>query len=552
MAEKRKYPKSFYDDGLGEILEWIDEEVLVHSDRTKLSEDGDKGSKKNRKNKAKLYGDNELLDEKIKAPKRVKINLDETEPGAENIDKDVKDKTRRLINQLVAEKMPKFASEFEKLYSTYQRTSINTSIFNNIESAIINPHALTKRKLVAELMLLISYLNFKISHDIGAYLVHRLIHKFELYYKTSNDDSDKKLDNIVLCIINLYSIGLISANVIFELTKRICSCDFNPKSVELLLLIIKNVGIQLRKDNPQLMRQLIVMAKEKSSSLKSRSDLGNRVTFMMDALCAVKDNHVSKLKNYGCDIDKDTIETTLKGLIQKTTLPENLSDASYEEIVRSSNWYLLETRLDEADSDSNKKKAVESKSSISEKDIKICKALGLNKPAERTILSALLRAADFTEASNLIIGFGLNHCSDAMLVCLQVAIHEKKYNPFHFNLINSLCKFNRKYKMATKFAIQDKIRILSQMASQRVKIFKNLTLELIKSDAIPITVLKAIEWADLSAGTKEYLVHLFEYISEMPEEDKRKIMVKVEKKSSFAGAMRTFINCFLKDCRLFS
>lgn len=553
---KRKYPKSFYDDGLGDILEWIDDEVLVHSEnklegRNSTSNDTTQ-TKRSVQKRTKLYGDNEIDD--AKKPRKVNFSLpDEEEEDKVVIDKKLEDRVRGLLNRLAAKNISFIAAEFEKLYSTSSKSEINTSIWNFIESSITCQHQMAKRKLVAELMLLVSYLSSKISQDVGAFLVHRLVNKFEILYIQSSSDDDKRLDNVLGCLVNLYIIGLIKANIIFEVTERICSKDFRGKSVELLLFIIRSVGFQLRKDCPLLMKQLILQAHENCDILKSKSEsnAGSKIEFMIEALSAIKNNNMSKLSNYGCDIDRDTIESTLKSLIKRTKLSEALADATYEEVRSSSNFYLLETRIE----DDNKPKTDTISNQIggvsSKLDDKVCKALGFKKPAEKTIFCALLRVSDCVEASNLIIGFGLNHCSDAMLVCIHVAIHEKSYNPFHFNLISNLCKFNRKYKMATKFTVQDKIRALSKMPPKRVDIFKVLCLDLIKSDAIPITILKAVEWADLSTTTKTYLTFLLENISDLADEDKRKIMSKVEKRSSFAGAMRTFTNCFLKGCKLF-
>lgn len=556
MSSKRKYPKSFYDDGLGDILEWIDDEVLVHSERKKQTEEGQ--SRKRTKKEKKLYGDNEILQvPDKKKPNKIRLDHDFDEDVDDKPDKKLEDRARGLINRLAAQTMPFVTSEFEKLYSTHSRSSVTTIIFKNIESAIVTQHAIAKRKLVAELMLLVTYLDYKVSHSIGASTVHRLIVKFDDLYKNGTSDEDKRLDNITFCLVNLYITGLISANVILEFIKRICSAeDFRAKSVELLLIIIKSIGFQLRKDSPALIRQLILLAQDNCKQLKTNVEANSKVDFMIEALNAVKNNNMSKIGNYGCDIDKDTIESTLKSLIQRTRLSETLSDATYDEILNSANWYLLETRVDEKKTEtkecsSNQQQQPLSQVKNSKTEMKICKALGLNKPTERTIFSALLKVSDYIEASNIIIGFGLNYCSDALLVCVHVAIHEKKYNPFYYNLIDNLCKFNRKYKMAAKFTIQDKIRALSGMAQARVDIFKRLCMELIQSDAIPITILKAIEWANVNESTKRFVNHLLASISQLPEGEKRKIMSKVEKRSSFAGAMRAFTNCFMKDCELF-
>uniref|UniRef100_A0A6G1SJ83 Nucleolar MIF4G domain-containing protein 1 n=1 Tax=Aceria tosichella TaxID=561515 RepID=A0A6G1SJ83_9ACAR len=463
--------------------------------------------------------------------------------------KSVQAKARGLINRLTAQSMSYVASEFQKLYSANSRSTINGVLLGCIDSSLISKTAVAKRKIVAELMLLVSYLNHKISQNIGASLVHHLVAKFEQLYKYESCDEDKRLDNIALCLANLYIIGLISANAIYEITQRICSPeDFRAKSVELLLILLKNIGFQLRKDNPALMRQLIISSNEQCKQFKQNKDVDSRIEFMLETLGAIKNNNMSKIKNYGCDIDKPTIESTLKSLTKRIRLPEALSDATYNDMLESANFHLLERRFEREETT---KPTSEQQFVGTKTERKICKALGFNKPAEKIIFSALLKVTDYAEASNILIGFGNKYCSDVMVVCLHVAIHEKKYNSFYYDLINNLCKYHRKYKMAAKFAIQDKIRSLSDMPTKRVEIFKVLTFELIKSDAIPITVLKSVEWANMNESTRDYLIYLLKSISKLPEAECLKIMLKSDKRSSFANAMRTFTKCFLEDCELF-
>lgn len=579
MASKNhKYPKAFYDDGLGDILEWIDDEVLIHSEQ-KESRSSDKKSKKNKKPKSneqefvdsdedhvssrrkqlKLYGDNDL-DKVLNKKPSSKISED-PESGAttvydanKKLDKSLESRVKGLINRLAAQTMSFVTGEFKKLYSTQSRTDLNLAIFQSVERSILISTSVAKRKLVAELMLLVSILDNQVSHNIGGTIVHNLIRKFNTLYMDGTSDDDKRLDNIAFCLVNLYTTGLISANVIFEITKRICSPeDFRSKSVELLHIILKNIGFQMRKDNPSMMRQLILLTIDQCKALRESNELETRISFILEALDAIKNNNMSKIGNYGCDIDRDTIESTMKSIIKRSKLPETLNDALYEEILHSNSWYLLETRVEELKNSTTTATTNDKneKTRASKIELKICKALGLNKPVERTIFSALTKVSDFVEASNIVIGYGLNHCSDAMVVILHVAIYEKKYNPFYYNVINNLCKFNRKYKMAAKFAIQDKIRVLGDMPNQRASILARLCLKLFETDAIPITVLKSVEWANLSDSTKQFLTFLLQSISNMSEESKRKIMMKSDKRSSFAGAMRTFANCFLEGCQLF-
>ena len=199
MATRKRYPKSFYDDGLGDILDWIDDEVLVHSREKEPSKDGPKSKKTSKRSsdsgdvkkanksnetrpkKQKLYGDNDL--EKVVGTKTIRLaNLDAPKEEYElhtndeelrKVDKTIESRTRGLINRLAAQTMPYVTGEFKKLYSTNSRNDLNNALFNNVESSLLSKSSVAKRKLVAEMMLLISYLDSTISHRTGASIEKR-------------------------------------------------------------------------------------------------------------------------------------------------------------------------------------------------------------------------------------------------------------------------------------------------------------------------------------------------------------------------------------------
>lgn len=589
--KKGKLPKAFHDDGLADILEWIDDEILkpkeselrlrkkrplaLHTRETKEKKrsieetfDGDddddsvvdtddiKTETKRRKTKPQLAEDiyGNVLDEHGNiVEQNVAIGKLDADSDMIEVDESLQRKVRGLINRLTSQTISYVSSEIEKLYKTHQRLMINEAIFRVIDTSGIHLNNLAPRKLVAELMLLVSYLSHRIGNELGSGFVHRLVVKFEKLIKIIKiDDESKSIDNVVACLVNLYIINLIGVQFIFEIVQQLC-VHFSEKSIELILFILKTVGFQLRKDDPSRMRQFIMTTQEKCSDLGSVTG-GTRVEFMIDALAAIKNNNITKLHNYGCNIDRDTIESTMKNLIKRAHLPESLEPGTYEEVLASSKWHVLETQVYHPPTSEKQVKISLKQPVLSESepstDAKLCKALGLNTPIRKTIFNALINASDYIEATNSIIGCGVKCASDAMTVCLHMAIHERVYNPFYFHLFNNLCKFDRKYKMATKFAVQDKIRELSSSVGSsktRVAVFARLTFELVKEDAIPITILKAVEWADIGSAHSEYLNILLGSIMKQPEKSVKKVFSKVDKKETFASALRMFIACFLKE-----
>lgn len=446
-----------------------------------------------------------------------------------------------LVNRLSSQRETTVFQSFEKLYSQHIKAEVNNALFDILFKSTICD-TISKKKLIADFMVIVAYLSHRVDNQIGASYVHRLLVKFDSMYSNATDDDNKKMENILLSLINLYYIGLIKSYSIFDIAKHICNSHFREKSIELILIILRAIGIQLRNDNPSLMKQLISLSQQKSSLV---SDASQRVQFMIDTLNAIKNNNVNKIANYGTDVDRDLLEQTLKKLIQKPRLSASMCEASYETILKSSNWYLLDSR--------NNLERVKERTQqplLSIKNKKICKALRLDTQQRQTIFNGLLTATDYVEATNIMLGYGLNSSSDVILVCLQVSLHEKKFNPFYLKLIKSLCNFNRRYKMATKFLIQDKLRELGQIVKvNQLNNFRLITYELLKLNTVPMTIFKAIDWKNVGPSHVEFLKYIFTKLHELPEDEKRVLLSKIDKSS--IKLMKAFCKCFIEEKHIF-
>lgn len=83
---------------------------------------------------------------------------------------------------------------------------------------------------------------------------------------THRDESltGKECCNLASMIAHMYNFQVLHSLLLFDLLKRLLS-SFTPQDVELMLLLLRNVGFSLRKDDPLGLKELISEAQRKAS-----------------------------------------------------------------------------------------------------------------------------------------------------------------------------------------------------------------------------------------------------------------------------------------------
>lgn len=100
-------------------------------------------------------------------------------------------------------------------------------------------------------------------------------------YKQTNEEKtkskdiefiyNKKVSNYLLSIIYLYEFECISCRIIFDIIKQLIS-SFTALDLELLLLCLQTCGFQLRSDDPESLKYIIVDVKDKAKELNTEND----------------------------------------------------------------------------------------------------------------------------------------------------------------------------------------------------------------------------------------------------------------------------------------
>lgn len=96
--------------------------------------------------------------------------------------------------------------------------------------------------------------------------------------ETQRDSSimGKECSNLASMLAHMYNFQVVHSLLLFDVLRRLL-LSFTPLDVELMLLLLRNVGFSLRKDDPLGLKELISEAQRKASTEGSRFSDQTRV-----------------------------------------------------------------------------------------------------------------------------------------------------------------------------------------------------------------------------------------------------------------------------------
>lgn len=420
LKKKKKLPRSFYDEGLGDILELVDNLGAAkpsYTDNKKKKQGSfkevDDFDEDESNQDASQSEDNELEDisqaseaessvsggedsdhddeedeslmsrlkeMRKKAPmnkpkKKQKdlygfetgtVDKEATskllEPASVSENKDLIRQIRGQLNRLTVQSLPSISTLIEGLYARNSSFQINETICKVISDLIVIEYNLSPLSLVSEMSLLLATLHENVGDEVGGHAINHFFNLFESLIKTKASDECKKLDNVVALICYMYAVGLVEVSLFLELTGRLINL-FDAKCIELLMFTLTAVGFIIRKESPGLMKQLILDIQNKANSVSAET-FGKRIEFMLETLTEIKNNNILKVtsKSNGIvdPILRDDLRNVLKSCLKRSTKVTPLR-GTYSQVLASNRWWvkvgsLIENANNAQETDEDKEK----------------------------------------------------------------------------------------------------------------------------------------------------------------------------------------------------
>ncbi|XP_041478481.1 nucleolar MIF4G domain-containing protein 1-like [Lytechinus variegatus] len=432
------------------------------------------------------------------------------------------------INRLSESNIVSILNQIEELYLTNSRNDMNETLCALIQDACISS-TITPDRLVMEHVLLISVLHSVIGSEVGAHVLQSVATRFD---KTHCDDGNygdsKEIDNIIMLFIHLYNFKVVHCVLIYDLIKKF-SESFTERHIELLLQILKNAGATLRKDDPSSLKDIILLIQSKANQCPDEFKQQSRVKFMLETIGALRNNNLRRIPNYD-PTNLDRLRKLHRSIIKDRGSSDSTLHISLADLIMAdqrgrwwivgSAWSGLGPRQEVSSQSSGQAEQMTGTNQEgSQKITELSRQQRMNTDIRRTIFSIIMTAEDYTDAFEKLVRLGQKGGRDREVVhvTLDCCQQERSYNPYYAYLSTKLCQFDRKFRMAFQFALWDKIRLLDELSPSASKNLALLLSHLMSSKALPLSVLKIVEFADMNKHTVRFLSSLLTDLLEKPD-----------------------------------
>ncbi|KAL4090400.1 hypothetical protein QTP88_025249 [Uroleucon formosanum] len=467
--------------------------------------------------------------------------------------KRLKQQVKGLLNRLAETNMHSISRQIEDLYQVNSRNNMNETLYKCITDAIVRSECVSPYRIIVESSTLITVLHTNVGSEIGAFFLQSLATNLNTLIECNDIKvEDKELDNIVLLLCCLYAFKVFHGGFIFEILDKLL-IKFEEKHIDLILSILRTIGFNLRKDNPTLIKKLLLDIQKKSSDT-NESTISSRVKFMLEILSAIKNNNVNKIPSsseqcYSTYIDH--IQKVIRTYYKYNKTPAELT-ISYEDLLNADNkgrWWIVGSawKGDEQKNNNN----IQKKDMYDKKLLDMAKKYRMNTDTRKNIFCILFTAEDYLDAFNKLVRLGLKGLQQEEIV--SVLIHclliYKVYNPFFAYVAQQLCQSNRKYQAFFKKSINVRLEEINNMKKNQIPILASFLAQMLRNHSLPITILKNVDWGSLNKLMVSFVRQtLIKVLQDSDEEETSNIFLKASKNPSlqfFREGLTLFLSHFL-------
>lgn len=461
-------------------------------------------------------------------------------------------RVKGLINRLTEPNMSSISGQLEELYMTNSRKDMSDTLSAVILNSCITPAKMPDR-LMMEHVLLLSILHHTVGIEVGAHILETVVKQFHDQHEHLTDS--KECDNLLTFIGHLYNFHVVDSRLVFDILKVLVS-TFTERNIELILLLLKNVGFSLRKDDALALKELICEAQNKAGAADKEFQDQSRVRFMLEIMLALKNNDMRKIPGY----DPEPVEKLRK--LQRS-LVHNIASGSdtrlrvsLENILEADKvgrWWIVGSSWSGAPmiGQPSDKASAQAVGKVSAKIMDLARKQRMNTDIRRNIFCVVMTSEDYLDAFEKLLKLGLKDQQEREIVhvLIDCCLQEKNYNPFYAFLSSKFCEYHRRFQMTFQFSMWDKFRDLGRLSAST---FSNLTFflsHLIKSKALPLSVFKVIEFSELDKIKVSFLRQvLFKLLMESESDQLAVLFGKISdnpKLGMLREGLKLFISHFL-------
>ncbi|KAJ2467560.1 suppressor of glycerol defect [Coemansia sp. RSA 2322] len=517
------------------------------------------------------------------------------------------------LNRLSEANIDGIIAQIEAQYAKFPRHYVNQVLTDLILQAIRSRIHMLDTFLYVNAAL-VGAVHRAVGLEPVAFLVQRLMEEFETFFKRglleSANGSDmslvklpsegeqlssgKECQNLCVFLAELYNFQVISCQLVYDVI-RMCIEDINEFTAELLLKIIRISGVQLRKDDPLALKEIVQQVNETVSKASGKK-FSVRCQFMVESLTNLKDNrmrntmtasadNVAKLKKFLGNMDKRRSVASVE--------PINIGLQDIREVETKGKWWLVGASWvgNQYDPDNEegasssvaareamRKMQEESGNSEMERLLKLARAQHMNTDVRRSIFITLLSSDDYADAFERLLKLDLKKTQirEAVRVLLHCCGQEAAYNPYYTLVAFKMCSYHSSYRLTLQYALWDFLREtgesdvggLGRIASEDSSEAGNVPLRrivntaklyawLIDKQALSLLILKTVTFAKVGPQARVFFQVMFSSIflqhrkqTDKDEQALGETFGKATANPTLCHGILFFFHHFIKRCEL--
>ncbi|PWY90939.1 hypothetical protein BO70DRAFT_358400 [Aspergillus heteromorphus CBS 117.55] len=392
LKKGKKLPKSFDEDGLGDLLGDLDEgsadegkkrkreadewllnkrrkaqglKVEEEDDESELdSEDGMDAFDEDEDDSMGDFDEDEDEDEdeeeepvpKKKENPYVAPVADENRPqkyippslrAASNSESESLVRLRRQaqghLNKLSEANMISILAEFEKLYREHPRQNVTSTLISLLFGMICERSALSDTFIILHAGFIAAIYKV-IGMDFGAEIVQKIVETFDAGGDERGKYQGKETVNLMSLLSQLYNFHVIGSTLVFDYVRHFLQ-EITEENTELLLKIIRNSGPQLRQDDPSSLKDIVLLI-QPAVAKAGEGSLSVRTKFMIDTISDLKNNRLKSNTNTTITTEHITKMRKILGALNNTRTirasePISISRSDIHNSSKKGKWWLV-------------------------------------------------------------------------------------------------------------------------------------------------------------------------------------------------------------------
>ena len=374
------------------------------------------------------------------------------------------------LNKLSEANIVTILSELEQLYQSQARQDV-TSTFTDLLLTLFCDRSALQSTFVILYAAFIAAAYKIIGTDFGAEIVSKLVERLDEYYPAFDSTTGKEAVNLISLISHLYTFHVIGSRLVFDYVRLLLE-EMSEANTELLLRVVRDVGPQLRQDDPSSLKDMIRIMQNSAAKLAaSGQEMSVRTKFMIETITDLKNNKVKAAASVnGVAIEHITrmrkVLGTLNARNVRASEPLRIGRSDIKDSERKGKWWLIG-----ASWKGNGDEGVPGLDAFGDKLttrnldhidpqeadlLELARQYRMNTSIRRSIFIAVMSASDYQDAHLRLLKLRLKRSQEQEIpkVLLRCAGAETAYNPYYTLIAKKLCT-DKRMKMAFQFSLWD-------------------------------------------------------------------------------------------------